>query len=63
MDKRNDCYNDWDDQFYGTGPTEPPKSRGGLVALMLILIIFLSGIITVLGVLNIKLFHQLQTRQ
>ncbi len=63
MDKRNDYYNDWDDQFYGTGPTEPPKSRGGLVALMLILIIFLSGIITVLGVLNIKLFHQLQTRQ
>ena len=63
MDKRNDYYNDWDDQFYGTGPTEPPKSRGGLVALMLILIIFLSGIITVLGVLNIKLFHQLQIRQ
>ena len=63
MDKRNDYYNDWDDQFYGTGPTAPPKSRGGLVALMLILIIFLSGIITVLGVLNIKLFHQLQTRQ
>lgn len=63
MDKRNDYYNDWDDSVYGTGRTEPPKSRGGLIALMLILIIFLCGIITVLGILNIKLFTQLQSRQ
>ena len=63
MDKRKDYSNDWDDQFYGTGPTEPPKSRGGLLALMLILIIFLCGIITVLGILNIKLFHQLQVKE
>jgi len=63
MDKRNEIYSDWDDQYYGTGPTQPPKTRGGLVALMLILIIFLCGIITVLGVLNIKLFQQLKLRQ
>ena len=62
MDKRNEEYN-WDDQYYGTGPTQPPKSRGGVVALMLILIIFLCGIITVLGVLNIKLFRQLQVQK
>ena len=60
MDKRKNLEYDWDDQYYGTGPTEPPKSRGGLLALMLILIIFLCGIITVLGVLNIRLFQQLQ---
>ena len=56
-------YTDWDDSVYGTGPTQPPKSRGGILALMLILIIFLCGIITVLGILNIRLFQQLQVRQ
>ena len=63
MDKRNDYFNDWDDSVYGTGRTQPPKSRGGIVALMLILIIFLCGIIALLGILNIKLFRQLQVRQ
>ena len=48
-------YTDWDDSVYGTGRTEPPKHRSGLLAMMLILIIFLCGIITVLGVLNVKL--------
>ncbi len=60
MDKRNDEYYDWDDQYYGTGPTQPPKNKGGVFALMLILVIFLCGIITVLGVLNIKLFRELK---
>ena len=56
-------YTDWDDSVYGTGPTEPPKNRGGAVALMLILIIFLCGIITVLGILNVRLFRQLKVRE
>ena len=38
MDERKNKYIDWDDSVYGTGRTEPPKSRGGLVALLLILI-------------------------
>ena len=63
MDKRNDYYTDWDDSVYGTGRTQPPKNRGGLVAMMLILIIFLCGIIALLGFLNIRLFHQLQSRE
>ena len=63
MDKRKDNNYDWDDQYYGTGPTEPPKTRGGIIALMLILIIFLCGIITVLGILNVKLFTQLQLKK
>ena len=37
MDERNRHYTDWDDSIYGTGPTQPPKNRGGAVALMLIL--------------------------
>ena len=52
----------WDDQYYGTGNTEPPKQRSGAMALMLILVIFLFGIITVLGVLNVKLFQELKMR-
>ncbi len=63
MEEYNRQYTDWDDSVYGTGPTQPPKSRGGLVALMLIIIIFLSGIITVLGILNVRLFQQLNTRK
>ncbi len=51
----------WDDSVYGTGRTKPPKSRGGIIALLLILVIFLCGIITVLGVLNIKLFNKINT--
>ena len=53
----------WDDSVWQTGSTEPPKNRGGIFALMLILIIFLCGIITVLGVLNIKLFRELNVQK
>ena len=61
MNERNHYYPDWDDSVYGTGPTEPPKSRGTLVALLLILIIFLCGIVTMLSLLNIRLFRELKT--
>ena len=53
----------WDDSVYGTGPMDPPKSRSGLVALLLILVIFLCGIVTVLGILNIRLFNQLSRQE
>ena len=71
MDESNKKYNPkysrepepWDDGSWQTGSTQPPKDRGGTMALLLILIIFLCGIITVLGILNVKLFTQLQTRE
>jgi len=53
----------WDDSVYGTGPMEPPKRHNGLVALLLILVIFLCGIVTVLGILNVKLFKQLSDQE
>jgi len=53
----------WDDGSWQTGSTQPPKDRGGTMALLLILVIFLCGIITVLGILNVKLFTQLQNRE
>lgn len=61
MDERK--YNQiesWDDGAYGTGRTNPPKNRGGLVTVLLIIVIFLSGIITVLSLMNVKLFRQLR---
>ncbi|MBP3683958.1 MAG: trypsin-like peptidase domain-containing protein [Oscillospiraceae bacterium] len=63
MDKHNDYEYDWDDQYYGTGPTKPPKNHGGLIALMLMLLIFLTGIITVLGILNIRMFRELRLQE
>ena len=53
----------WDDRYYGTGPTQPPKEHNGPMALMLIIIIFLCGIVTVLGVLNVKLFRELKLKR
>ena len=41
MDNNYDYEYDWDDQYYGTGSTQPPKNRSGLIALLLILLIFL----------------------
>ena len=60
MDHRKHNHTDpWDDRVYGTGNTMPPKSQNGLVTLLLILVIFLSGIISALSFLNIKLFQEL----
>ncbi len=46
---------------YQTGRTAPPKSRQGLIAGLLILVILLIGIITALGLMNIQLFRQLDS--
>ena len=43
-----------------TGSTRPPKNRGGLIAFLLVLVIFLCGVSTALGLLNIRLFRFLQ---
>ncbi len=44
------------ENYYETGSTQPPKSRVWIV-LLLVLLIFLGGIITGLGVLNIRLWR------
>ena len=53
----------WDAGVYGTGRTQPPKERGGIFALLMILVIFLCGIVTLLSILNVKLFQQLNLQQ
>ena len=50
----------WNQDSYETGSTKPPKSKGGAIALLLIAVIFLGGISSVLGIMNIKLFRQLR---
>ena len=64
MDYRNNKNKDpWDEQVYGTGNTMPPKSYSGIIALLLVLVIFLSGIVSLLSFMNIKLFHELSQQQ
>ena len=53
-----------DEHFaYRTGRTDPAKSRRGLMALLLILVILLGGLVSVLRILNIHLLRQLQDTQ
>lgn len=52
-----------EDPTYQTGSTKPPKNYGGIIAFLLVLVIFLCGISTGLGLMNIHLFRQLTTIQ
>ena len=58
----NEFPDPWDQGTYQTGSTNPPKSRSGLVAVLLIIVIFLAGITSFLGILNIKLFSALNSQ-
>lgn len=45
---------------YRTGRTQPQKSSSGLITAMLICIIALCGVISVMGLMNIRLTHLLE---
>jgi len=61
MDERNhNSPEPWDRDSFRTGSTKPPKSRGGLIAVLLICVILLCSISGALGILNIRLFSRLQ---
>lgn len=47
------------DSVYQTGSTKPPKSHTGIILVLLGIVIFLGGIVTALGVTNIRLFQAL----
>lgn len=53
----------WDNRIYETGRTRPRKSRGGLIAVLLILVIFLGGLTCVLGFLNFQMFQRLTAQK
>lgn len=48
----------WDQGVYRTGSTKPPKSHRGLIAVLLVAVILLCGVVSILGVMNIRLFRQ-----
>ena len=51
----------WEQTVYKTGSTKPPKSRSGLLALLIAVVVFLGGIVSALGLLNIHLFKALDS--
>ena len=51
----------WDYGAYETGRTRPPKKKGCLIPLLLMTVIALSGLVSVLSFLNVRLFAQLNT--
>ena len=65
MDKQNyDSHLDpWVRDSYETGSTRRPKRNGGIVAVLLVLVILLVGISSALGILNIKLTQQNNSRE
>ena len=60
MDDYRNHNEPWDPGIYGTGRTQPPKNHGGIIAVLLVAVIFLGGLVSVLGILNVKLFTQLK---
>ena len=54
-----DQWEAWSQREYRTGGTQPPKTYGGLVAFLLVLVIFLCGVSTALGLMNIRLFQEM----
>ena len=54
-----DTQDSWTTDTYQTGSTQPPKHYNGIIAFLLGLVIFMCGISTALGLMNIKLFRQL----
>ena len=53
-----------DEQYaYRTGRTDPAKSSRGVIAVLLICVIFLGGLVSGLSIMNIHLFRKLQDSQ
>ena len=48
----------WEERTYRTGSTRPPKNYGGLIAVLVAAVVFLGGIVSVLGMMNIRIFKE-----
>lgn len=57
------CPQPWEESFYRTGDTHPPKSHRGLISLLLVVIIILGSVVGILGMMNIRLFRRLDMLQ
>lgn len=47
-----------EESSYSTGQTQPTKSRRSKLAVLLVAVILLCGVVTVLGLMNIRVFHR-----
>ena len=56
-----DSLPEWDCGTYQTGSTTPPKRTSGMLTLLMLLVVFLGGLVSVLGLVNIRLIKQLAT--
>ena len=52
-----------DSNIYRTGSTTPPKAHSRLVAILLIMVVLLAGLVSILSVLNIRLFSNFNKLQ
>ena len=52
MDKRTNNLDPWDPDYYETGSTQPPKSYGALIAVLLTGVIVLCGLTSTLGLIS-----------
>ncbi len=50
---------EWDEGTYQTGAFKEPRGSSGLVAVLLLVVIFLGGLCSVLGIVNIRLLAQI----
>lgn len=58
--KTEDRAEPWDQNYYQTGSTRPPKNHGVLIAVLLAVVILLGGIVSALSLMNIHLFRQMR---
>ncbi len=59
--KYTEQFESWEQPSYQTGSTQPPKSHSGVIAFLLVVVIFLCGISTALSVMNFRLLELLNT--
>ena len=50
----------WEDHYYQTGSTNPPKSNNKLLTILLVAVILLGGLISLLSIMNVQLFKQVR---
>lgn len=62
QNRNNRPFEPWDNGVYGTGPIRKKKRNNLLLAFLLVLVIFLSGVVSLLSILNIRLFQQLREK-
>ena len=60
---KQDQYEPRDSSIYRTGSTTPPKKHSGLVAILLVMVVLLAGMVSILSVLNIRLFSNFNKLQ